>query len=389
MDLDLRKRPRGLRALCVPAVIGVLLTLGGCGSGGDSLPSRTASAELPTVSLSIDRTEPASSTTVEPPATESTPARTPIVGQTDTSEETNPPVAEDTSRETRTPPSLSTQPATTEVTQTTQVTQTAQVTQTEEVTGTQQTTETAETTQTTQVTETSTGPRRSRRRSKRDRHPTPLATTSMVSAQPTSTTTDPPAWPWWLLGAALIAVAIAVPLLLAARRRRNSWTAQLMTATGEIVWFARQLIPQLQEAGSRDQLAGAWQVTRDRVSALEDTLTGLQSTASDESEAARARGLRDAVRDARTRIDAAAETAGPPVDTRRRDTHSARCERPSKRRWPTANQDTARLTMISNLDRSASMTPAGRGTQRRTRVKEQVTTGQSWGRPRSSRGPVK
>ena len=311
MDLDLRKRPRGLRALCVPAVIGVLLTLGGCGSGGDSLPSRTASAELPAVSLSIDRTEPASSTTVEPPATESTPARTPIVGQTDTSEETNPPVAENTSRETRTPPSLSTQPATTEVTQTTQVTQTAQVTQTEEVTRTQQTTETAETTQTTQFTETST----TTPFSAPAETVTLTPTTSMASAQPTSTTTGPPAWPWWLLGAALIAVAIAVPLLLAARRRRNSWTAQLMTATGEIVWYARQLIPQLQEAGSRDQLAGAWQVTRDRVSALEDTLTGLQSTASDEPEAARARGLRDAVRDARTRIDAAADTARPPVDT--------------------------------------------------------------------------
>ena len=142
----------------------------------------------------------------------------------------------------------------------------------------------------------------------------PSATTSIVSAQPTSTTTESSAWPWWLLGAALIAVAVAVPLLLAARRRRNSWNAQLMAATGEIVWFARQLIPQLQRDGSRDQVAGAWQVTRDRVSTLEDTLTGLQSTAPNEQEAARARDLRDAVREARTRIDAAAETTGPPVD---------------------------------------------------------------------------
>jgi len=117
-----------------------------------------------------------------------------------------------------------------------------------------------------------------------------------------------------LLGAALIAVAVAVPLLLAARRRRNSWDTQLIAAAGEIVWFSRQLIPQLQQDGTRDQVAGAWQVTRDRVSKLEDTLTGLQSTAPNEQEAARARDLRDAVRDARTRIDAAAETTGPPVD---------------------------------------------------------------------------
>ena len=61
-------------------------------------------------------------------------------------------------------------------------------------------------------------------------------------------------------------------------------------------------------------MAGAWQVTRDRVSTLEDTLTGLQSTAPNEEETPRARGLRDAVRQARTRIDAAAETTGPTVD---------------------------------------------------------------------------
>jgi hypothetical protein len=142
----------------------------------------------------------------------------------------------------------------------------------------------------------------------------PAATTSNVSAQPTSTSTDSSAWPWWLLGAVLIAIAVAIPLLLAARRRRNNWNAQLMEATGEIVWFARQLVPQLQRGGSRDQLAGAWQVTQDRVSTLEDTLTGLQSTAPSEQDATRARDLRDAVREARTRIEAAAETTGTPID---------------------------------------------------------------------------
>jgi hypothetical protein len=307
MDLDKRQAPSGRRrALCGPAVIGILVILGGCGgSGGDSLPSRTASAQLPTVSLSIDRTEPATSTTVEAPQTEPTPTRTPVLGQTATSAETTPPAAPDTS--TATP----TQPATTQVTQTNQVTETAQITLTAQVT------ETAQMTETTQVTLTSTGT------------PTPVstpvatvtvtptlpsATTSMASAQPTTTATETSTWPWWLLGAALLGVAVVIALLLAARRRRNSWNAQLMVATGEGVWFARQLIPQLQRDGTRDQVAGAWQVTRDRVFTLEDTLTGLESTAPDDQQAARARVLRDAVRAARTRIDAAAETTTPPVD---------------------------------------------------------------------------
>jgi len=88
MDLDMGRTPRVRpRALCVP-VIGVLLVLGSRGgSGGDSLPSRTASAELPTVSASIDRTLTATSTAIEAPTTDPTPARTPIRGQLDTSAE--------------------------------------------------------------------------------------------------------------------------------------------------------------------------------------------------------------------------------------------------------------------------------------------------------------
>ena len=123
----MRQTPRDRRrALCTPAVIGVLLVLGGCsGSGGDSLPSRTASAELPTVSISIDRTDPATSTTVEAPTTEPAPARSPILSQPDTAAETTPP-AEDTSTASRTPPIASTEPATTQVTQTTQTRLSAQ-----------------------------------------------------------------------------------------------------------------------------------------------------------------------------------------------------------------------------------------------------------------------
>jgi hypothetical protein len=144
---------------------------------------------------------------------------------------------------------------------------------------------------------------------------TPTLPSTVESASPAASTTEPPAWPWWLLGAVLIAVAVGIALMLAARRRRNSWNAQLLSAIGEITWLARQLIPQLQQSGSREQLAGAWQVTRDRVSKLEDTMSGLQSTAPNEQEVGRVRDLRDAVRDARTRIDLATEMTGPSIDT--------------------------------------------------------------------------
>ncbi len=107
----------------------------------------------------------------------------------------------------------------------------------------------------------------------------PSETTSVGAAQPTSTTTGSPTWPWWLLGALAVAIAIAFALVLASRRRGKSWSSQVLTATGEVVWFARQLIPQLQRDETRDQVAGPWQVTRARVSLLEDTLTGLESTA--------------------------------------------------------------------------------------------------------------
>ena len=53
------------------------------------------------------------------------------------------------------------------------------------------------------------------------------------------------------------------------------------------------------------------------MSTLEDALTGLQTTAPDDREATRARGLRDAVRAARERIDAVVhtgESTWPPAD---------------------------------------------------------------------------
>ena len=128
-----------------------------------------------------------------------------------------------------------------------------------------------------------------------------------ASAQPT---TEPATWPWWLLGAIILGVAVAIPVVIV-RRRRNGWRERLALAESEIVWFARQLLPQLQQQQSVDQVAGAWQVTRDRVSALEDTLTGLQSTARRGPEEALARNLRDSVRAARIQLDDVAAAPGP------------------------------------------------------------------------------
>jgi len=168
----------------------------------------------------------------------------------------------------------------------------------------------------------------------------------VLSAEPTSTTTETSTWPWWLLAAGLIAIDVGTALLIAKRRRRNSWNAQLMSAIGEIVWFARQLIPQLQRDGSRDQLAGAWQVTRDRVSTLEDTLTGFHSTAPTE---ARLRGPATCETQCGKRGRASTrqpKPAGRLSTSRRPQTNSAPPEQHSNQRWSTANLGTGRLTAI-------------------------------------------
>jgi predicted nuclease with TOPRIM domain len=49
-------------------------------------------------------------------------------------------------------------------------------------------------------------------------------------------------------------------------------------------------------------MAGGWAVSQGRVAAAEDGLTVLESTAPDDAGEARARALRDAVRDARARM---------------------------------------------------------------------------------------
>jgi hypothetical protein len=78
--------------------------------------------------------------------------------------------------------------------------------------------------------------------------------------------------------------------------------AGLAAAEEEVAWFARELIPELRHAGSADQVAGGWAVGSSRVSTVEDRLTALDTSASDDAGRTRARTLRDAVRASRARI---------------------------------------------------------------------------------------
>ena len=115
---------------------------------------------------------------------------------------------------------------------------------------------------------------------------------------------DPSDVSWgWLLFAVLVAAAVGVPLF-RRLRRRSSWTDQVEAATGEVAWFARELIPQLGQQTSVDLVAGGWHLSRARVVAAEDALTGLAATAPDAQGTGQARVLRDAVRQARAMLDA-------------------------------------------------------------------------------------
>ena len=117
---------------------------------------------------------------------------------------------------------------------------------------------------------------------------------------------------WWLLAALVLGTAVAIPLVVRARRR-NAWRRDLAEAAGELAWFARELLPGLRQAGSREQVAGGWTVGQTRVAAAEDRLTVLESTAPDDAGRQRARSLRDASRQARSRMQLL--TAPGPDDT--------------------------------------------------------------------------
>jgi hypothetical protein len=116
---------------------------------------------------------------------------------------------------------------------------------------------------------------------------------------------------WWLLAAIVVtALAIGIPLLVRSRRRA-AWQRGVSAAEAELVWFARELLPELRESGSPERAAGAWAVSAPRVTAAEDQLTALASDAPDEAAAGRAATLRDATRTARQRVDEIVRAGAP------------------------------------------------------------------------------
>jgi hypothetical protein len=109
-------------------------------------------------------------------------------------------------------------------------------------------------------------------------------------------------WVWWLIAALVLAAAVAIPLIVRSRRRA-AWRTELAQCEGEVAWFSRELLPQLQQAPTAEMAAGGWAVQARRVTEVEDRLTTLRSSAPDETGRNRAKGLRDAVRGSRVRIE--------------------------------------------------------------------------------------
>jgi hypothetical protein len=123
---------------------------------------------------------------------------------------------------------------------------------------------------------------------------------------------ETPTWLWWLLAAIVVGAIVAIPLLIRARRRK-AWRRELSEAEAELGWVARELLPGLRRVSSREQVAGGWAVALPRVTAAEDRLTVLESSAFDDGGRERTRALRDASRLARARMEQLVEPG--PHDT--------------------------------------------------------------------------
>jgi len=117
--------------------------------------------------------------------------------------------------------------------------------------------------------------------------------------------------PWWWVALAAVLVAGAVlAVVLVRRSRRRRWLADLAGAEEEVGWFARDLVPQLRGSGSVEGVAGGWAVAAPRVTALDDRLTRLVTTAPGAEDRMRATTLQEAVRAARDRVAALAASGG-------------------------------------------------------------------------------
>ena len=136
--------------------------------------------------------------------------------------------------------------------------------------------------------------------------PTPTAAQTEAVTPTSSSTNSTPAWLWWLIGAIVLAVIIVSAFLIRRNNRKQAWADRLSSSEADVAWFARELIPQLSQAPSVQQIAGGWRISSGRIVAAEDRLTSLESTATDEVGRGQTRTLRDAVRSARARLDALA-----------------------------------------------------------------------------------
>ena len=136
--------------------------------------------------------------------------------------------------------------------------------------------------------------------------PTPTAAQTEAVTPTSSDTSSTPAWLWWLIGAIVLAVAVVSAFLIRRNNRKQAWADRLSSSEADVAWFARELIPHLSQAPSVQQMAGGWRISSDRVIAAEDRLTSLEAAAIDDVGRGQARTLRDAVREARARLDALA-----------------------------------------------------------------------------------
>jgi hypothetical protein len=261
--------PKRSRAWLVPASALVALLLAGCGGDGINLPSPSGSLSIPSISVSIPSISVSIPSITRSPSAEApeTPTAEP---STEAPTETPTPTPTKTKTPTPTPTKTKTPTPTKTPTETTSVVVTETVTPTEEATPTPTPT------------------------------PTPSITASAAGEPVDAESGGIPGWVWLLLAAVLAGLAW---FLWARNRRATAWDAEVAEAETEVAWFGRELLPQLQRSGTPDALAGGWQVSAARVSAVEDRLTGLEASAPDEQRAARARTLRDAVRTSRTDVE--------------------------------------------------------------------------------------
>ena len=264
-------RSTSARAMKPAVLVAVAFVLSSCGSSGPVQPSRS-----PALSRETSRTiAPPSAPSTAPPAATETSAPT---------EATSRPTITRTSTPNPEPPTpTQTGTATTTATSTTTATVTFRPT-----------TPAAPTVTVTPTPQPAT--------------PTPTPTVAQTEAvTPTSSSTSStPAWLWWLIGAIVLAVVIVSAFLIRRNNRKQAWADRLASSEADVAWFARELIPQLSQAPSVQQIAGGWRISSGRIVAAEDRLTSLESAATDEVGRGQTRTLRDAVRSARARLDALA-----------------------------------------------------------------------------------